>query len=312
MNFTLHQLRVFLRIVQTGSVTKAAESLHLTQPAVSAQLKNLQNQFDIPLTEVVGRRIYITDFGRQIAASAERIVQETEGISFTASSYRGLLTGRLRFSIVSTGKYVMPFYLVDFMNDHPGITLQVDVTNKAKVIRSLEQNAVDFSLVSILPEHLDTDRISLLPNDLYLVGNTDRTFEQKTYSPQILAELPLIYRETGSGTRATMERYLQKLDVPVQKKLELTGNEAVKQAVLAGMGYSIMPLIGLRDELENKTLQIIPVEGLPLTTSWHLIWMKRKQLSPAATFFLEYLQKQKQTITEKRFAWSDRWQPFTR
>jgi DNA-binding transcriptional LysR family regulator len=307
MNFTLHQLRIFLQIVQLGSVTKAAESLHLSQPAVSAQLKNLQNQFDIPLTEVVGRRIHITEFGRRVADSAERIVAETEAISFQANSFRGLLTGRLRFSIVSTGKYVMPFYLVDFMNEHPGINLQVDVTNKAMVIESLEANEVDFSLVSILPERLDTDGVSLLANELFLVGNAGREFPEPTYPAQILAELPLIYREAGSGTRATMERYLQQVDVPVQKKLELASNEAVKQAVLAGMGYSILPLIGLRDELENGTLQIIPVEGLPVTTTWHLIWMNRKQLSPAATYFLEYLEQQKLHITRMHFSWADRW-----
>jgi DNA-binding transcriptional LysR family regulator len=307
MNFTLHQLRVFLRIVQTGSVTKAAESLHLSQPAVSAQLKNLQNQFDIPLTEVVGRRIYITDFGHRVAASAERIVQETENISFSANSFQGLLTGRLSFSVVSTGKYVMPYYLVDFINQHPGITLQMDVTNKTKVVRSLENNEVDFSLVSILPEHLDTKRISLLPNELHLVGNTDRTFGKPSYPPRLLAELPLIYRESGSGTRALMERYLQDLDIPVIKRLELTSNEAVKQAVLAGLGYSIIPLIGLRNELENGTMQVIPVEGLPLTTTWHLIWMRKKQLSPAATYFVEYMEREKQQITHRRFAWSNRY-----
>lgn len=132
MNYTLNQLQIFLKIVQTQSVTKASEELHLTQPAVSIQLRNFQDQFDIALTEVIGRKIYITDFGREIAEAAEQIIHQVYAINYKTMIYKGQLAGRLKISIVSTGKYVMPYFLSRFMQQHSGIELEMDVTNKQK------------------------------------------------------------------------------------------------------------------------------------------------------------------------------------
>ena len=134
MNYTLNQLQIFLKIVQTQSVTKASEELHLTQPAVSIQLKNFQDQFDIALTEVVGRKIYITDFGHEIAEAAENIINQVHAINYKTLAFKGQLTGRLKISVVSTGKYVMPYFLADFMRPNNGIELIMDVTNKNKLI----------------------------------------------------------------------------------------------------------------------------------------------------------------------------------
>ena len=142
MNYTLNQLRVFLKVVQNQSVTKASEELHLTQPAVSIQLKNFQDQFEIPLTEVVGRKIYVTDFGKEIAEAAEQILQQVGTINYKTLAYKGQLFGKLKLSIVSTGKYIMPYFLSDFLKLHPGIELEMDVTNKNKVVKSLQQNQI--------------------------------------------------------------------------------------------------------------------------------------------------------------------------
>ena len=171
MNYTLHQLRIYLKIVQTQSITKAAEELHLTQPAVSIQLKNFQDQFEIPLTEVVGRKLFITEFGQEIAVSAENIINQVNDINYKTMAYKGQLTGRLKLSVVSTGKYVMPYFLTDFMKEHSGVDLVMDVTNKTSVLESLEKNAVDFALVSILPTTLNLEYVDLLKNKLFLVGN---------------------------------------------------------------------------------------------------------------------------------------------
>ena len=159
MNYTINQLRIFLKITQTQSVTKAAEELHLTQPAVSIQLKNLQDQFDIPLTEIIGRKIFITDFGKEIALAAENILNQVYEINYKTLAHKGQLTGRLKISVVSTGKYIMPYFLSDFLNQHQGIELMMDVTNKNKVIESLEKNEVDFSLVSVLPENIQIEKL---------------------------------------------------------------------------------------------------------------------------------------------------------
>jgi len=307
MKYTLNQLQIFLKIVQSQSVTKASEELHLTQPAVSIQLKNFQEQFDIPLTEVVGRKIYITDFGREIAIAAENIINQVHAINYKTLAYKGQLTGRLKIAVVSTGKYVMPFFLADFMQQHAGIELIMDVTNKNKVIESIENNEVDFGLVSILPQTLNIEKLDLLQNKLYLVGSTKTKFDKHDNEKELFKDLPLIFREKGSGTRQTMEGFIEQNNLTVLKKMELTSNEAVKQALLAGLGYSIMPLIGIKNELHNHELQIISIKGLPIITTWSLIWLKGKKHSPVSQSLLAHLKKEKLQIIKDKFSWYEQY-----
>lgn len=303
MNYTLNQLNVFLKVVQLQSVTKASEELHLTQPAVSIQLKNFQDQFEIPLTEVVGRKIYITDFGREIAEAAEAILNQVQAINYKTLAFKGQLAGRLKLSVVSTGKYVMPYFLTSFMRMHQGVELMMDVTNKSKVLESLENNEVDFALVSILPDKLNVESMDLLHNKLYLVGNGDSSIDIGKKGKDILENLPLIFRESGSGTRQAMESFFLQNKLSAQKKMELTSNEAVKQAVLAGLGFSVMPLIGIRNELRNQDLKIISVPGLPIQTTWRLIWLKGKKHSPVSKAYLEYLRVENKRIVDDHFSW---------
>lgn len=301
MNYTLHQLRVFLRVSQTLSITRAAEELHLSQPAVSIQIKNLQEQFEVPIMEVIGRRVFITEFGKEIAEAAGKILEEVEKINNKAAAFKGELTGNLSITAVSTGKYVMPFFLHDFLTVHPKLDLVLDVTNRARVIESLEKNEVDFALVSLLPDHLQVEQIALMDNKLYLVGSSEEFIFQKQH-PDILTKVPLILRESGSGTRKVMERFIKQHNFKVSSRLELTSNEAVKQAVIAGLGYSIMPLIGIRNELSRGDLKIVPVENFPIKSTWKLIWLKNKKLSPAATAYLTYLTENKEKIIQKHFS----------
>ena len=303
MNYTLHQLHFFLKVTQCESITKAAEELHLTQPAVSIQLKNFQDQFEIPLTEIIGRKLYVTDFGKEIALAAEKISNEVHAINYKMRAYQGKLAGRLKISIVSTGKYVMPYFLSDFLKKNPDVELVLEVTNKSKVIKSLENNEVDFSLVSILPETIKVNRIELMPNSLFLVANSEIEFPEKIYNKSILETIPIISREPGSGTRQTMEQFILTNNLKVQKKIELTGNEAIKQAVIAGLGCSIMPLIGIKNDLKNGSLQIIPVQGFPIQSTWNLIWQKNKNLSPVASAYLTYLEEFKNQIIKNKFDW---------
>ncbi|WP_028376574.1 LysR family transcriptional regulator [Leeuwenhoekiella sp. MAR_2009_132] len=303
MNYTLHQLQIFLKVSQIQSITKASQELHLTQPAVSIQLKNFQDQFPIPLTEVVGRKLYITDFGKEIALAAEKILNEVYAINYKTLAFQGELYGRLKISVVSTGKYVMPYFLSDFMNANAGVDLIMDVTNKSRVVESLELNEVDFALVSVLPEKLKVNSIDLMPNKLFFVGSTDLNYTNIKTKKQVFEALPIIYREEGSATRNAMERFIANHNYLVRKKMELTSNEAVKQAVVSGLGCSIMPLIGIKNELKNKDLKIIKVKGLPITTNWNLIWLKTKKLSPAALAYLEFLNANKQDIIDQKFSW---------
>lgn len=305
MNFTLHQLHIFLKISELQSITKAAEILHLTQPAVSIQLKNFQDQFPIPLTEVVGRQIYVTDFGMEIATAAEKILNEVQALNYKTLAYKGQLSGRLKISVVSTGKYVMPYFLSGFMKQNEGVDLIMDVTNKSRVVESLELNAVDFALVSVLPKKLQVNKITLMQNKLYFVASGKLEVRKGLSVKKILEEFPLIYREQGSATRNAMETFISKKKFSVRKKIELTSNEAVKQAVLSGLGCSIMPLIGIKNELKNKELQIIPIKGLPISTSWNLIWLSSKKLSPQANAYLDFLNQEKEILMAEEFGWVD-------
>ena len=306
MNYTLHQLFVFVKVVETASVTKASEELHMTQPAVSIQLKNFQNQFEIPLTEVIGRQLYVTDFGKEIYEIAKRIIEEVNSINYKTEAYKGNLNGKLVLSIVSTGKYVMPYFLSDFLKENQGVDLVMDVTNKTKVIESLQKNEIDFALVSLLPEGMKVNEEVLLTNELFVIGNSTVKNTKKPISKNELKEMPLIFREEGSGTRYVMESYFNKHNIKVRKKMELTSNEAVKQAVIAGLGYSIMPLIGIKNELLNGELKIIPAVGFPIRSKWRMIWLKGKKMTPIADAFIRHIKENKATILSDNFDWIEK------
>jgi len=301
MNYTISQLKIFLKVVKHGSVTKAADELHLTQPAVSIQLKNFQKNFTNPLTEIINKKLFVTDFGKEIALAAENIILELETINYKSIGYNNVLSGKLKISIISTGKYIMPFFLADFLQQHSSIDLELDVTNKAKVVNSLEKNEIDFALVSILPENIQIKKVDLMENKLMLVGNkkTAQILQQQKFN---LDTIPLIYREIGSGTRQTMEQFIQKNKLQAKKKITLTSNEAVKQAIIAGMGVSIMPIIGIKNELASGKLEVIPIKGLPIVTTWSLIWLKEKKLSAIAQAYIDFLKLHKERISEVHFS----------
>ncbi|MEO1714851.1 MAG: LysR substrate-binding domain-containing protein, partial [Bacteroidota bacterium] len=165
----------------------------------------------------------------------------------------------------------------------------------------------DFSLVSVVPEQLKTHQVKLLQNKLFLIGSTRLKFEKKVTGKRIFEEFPLIYREEGSATRNAMEEYIRQHHLPTYKKIELTSNEALKQAVIAGLGYSVMPLIGIKNELKNGDLEIIPFKGLPIITHWNLIWLQAKKLSPIALAFLDYIRTEKERIIQDSFDWYEKY-----
>lgn len=297
MDYTLNQLRIFKKVVEFASITKASRALDLTQPAVSIQLRNLQRQFKFPLYETINKKIYITDYGYEIAQNADIILAEAELLQYKMRSNSNELFGNIKFSIVSTAKYVLPYFIKDFSHLHKAVDFTIDVTNKAGVIESLERNETDFALVSLLPEHINTEHIALLKNELYYVSN------QRNINELDINSQPLIYRESGSATRQLMEDYIRREALAVKKQITLVSNEAVKQSVIAGLGNSILPLIGLKNELKSQELFIKPMPLLPIVTNWNLVWLKGKRLQPAAAALLDYLKENKQEIVVENFDW---------
>ncbi len=303
MNYTFHQIQVFLKVVECESITKAAKALNLTQPAVSIQLGNFQEQFEIPLTEVVGRQLFVTEFGKKIAELGAEIVSQMDLIDYQTRAFKGMMTGHLKIAVVSTGIYVMPYLLNDFLTTHPGIDLQMEVTNKSTVINSITENQMDLGLVSILPDRIKLDEEILLDNPLYLVANKVHPEISSLNTAEIFARYPIIFREPGSATRAIQENYFQHTDVPVKNKIQLTSNEAVKQAVIAGLGLSIMPLIGIRNELKTGDLNLILPVRSELSSRWRLVWLKKKKLSPVSIAYLNFLKDNKDHILQNHFSW---------
>ena len=299
MNYTLHQLRIYLKVTETLSITKTAEKLNLTQPAISIQLKNFQDQFDYPLIEIINKKIQVTGLGKEIAIAAESIINQINNINYKSHNYKNKLAGHLKIAIVSTGKYIMPYFLSDYLKLNNGVDLTMDVTNYSKVINSLLQYEIDFALISHDPDNTKFEKLDLISNELFLIGgkqitspsNEDKTINDSTF----------LFREEGSMTRLVMENFILKNKIKINKKIELTSNEAVKQAVMAGLGLSIMPIIGIRNEIESGLLTIIPKKGLPVQTTWRLIWLKEKRLSPIAESYLNYLAKEKQNIIQNNF-----------
>ncbi|MFM7233781.1 MAG: LysR family transcriptional regulator [Flavobacteriales bacterium] len=301
MNYTLNQLRIFTQVVKSGSISKAAEALDLSQPAVSIQLKNLQQHFDVPLTETIRKRLHITPFGRDIAQAAENLIQEAQGISQKTKAQQGKLSGRLRISAVSTGKYVIPYFLSSFLAKHQDIELNLDVSNNQGVLGHLRENEIDFALVSTAPKNAVLHSEDLMRNELYLAISSEMHIPRSRNQHDLLRKLTLIFREDGSATNRAMNQFLESNDIKVFRKIQLTSNEAVKQAVIAGLGVSILPMIGIRHEIADGRLKIIPMKGLPLKTTWRLVWHREKKHTPVATAFLEHVRNHKAEVLEKWF-----------
>jgi len=301
MNYTLHQLKIFTKVCESQSITKAAEALFLTQPAVSLQLKKFQSAFEIPLVEIIGRKLYVTDFGKQIRSLALEMLEKVDEIELAADEYKGIIRGNIKIASASTGKYVIPYFLSGFIQKYPGINISIDVTNKSKVVENLQENSIDFALVSVIPPHLALESIPLMENELNLVGSAHYPKLPKRMAIDKLGIHTLIFREEGSATRMAMQNFLHKNQINVKRSMEFVSNEAVKQAVRAGLGLSIMPLIGIRSELKMGNLNIIPIKGLPIVTQWNLVYGSGKKLSLVAKTLIDYIGDHKEAIIKEHF-----------
>lgn len=290
MKYTLHQLAIFGEVARHGSMTKAAKHLHMTQPAVSIQLKQLQETIGLPLVEVVGRKLYLTQAGEKLQKVYENVHRELESFDATVSQLKGGLTGTLTISAASTAKYFLPYLLGEFQQRYPGIDISLKVTNRNEVLNHLESNAFDLAVLTQLPKGDQYKSFSFLDNPLMMGAPPDhRLVGKKNIEISELQDEQFIFRESGSGTRMVMEQFLADHSIPSSPIMKLGTNEAVKQAIMAGIGLSMISGLSVRSEQKLGNIKILDIREFPIMTRWHMVYHKDKRLSPVTVNFLEFL-----------------------
>lgn len=291
MHLTLQQLRLFESVVRNHSFTRAAKEIHLTQPAVSIQLKRLEEQVGLPLLENVGKKIFPTAAGKSMFGAATDILNRVAELKGEVESLKGDITGPLHLSVVTTGKYFMPHLLGHFLHLHPGVVPLLNFTNRAQVVERLLNNEDDFVVMGRIPEN-ESRLVSypFLENILGFIAPPDHPLaKRKNLQLEDVIRERFIGREPGSGTRLAFERLLEQHNLEVEPYMELGSSEAIKQAVLGGLGIAVLSLHSLRVEQAAGKLVTLDVEDFPIKRRWYAVHLKGKKLSLAAQSFLDFI-----------------------
>ncbi len=290
MNVSLRQLRVFEAVARLSSYTRAAEELHLSQPAVSMQVRQLEDAVGLALFERVGKSIVLTEAGRETYQYSRSINHSLQEMEEVMEALKGVSRGRLHVAVASTVNYFAPRLLAAFHQRYPGITPKLDVTNRESLVRLLDANTVDIALMGVPPENVEVESEAFLANPLVVIAPPDHPLAGARAIPLTrLAGEIFVMREPGSGTRQAMERFFKESGMAIRHGMQMTRNEAVKQAVRSGLGLSVVSLHTIELELETRRLVVLDVQGFPLDRQWYLVYRSGKRLSPAAGAFRDFV-----------------------
>jgi DNA-binding transcriptional LysR family regulator len=293
MNITFRQLRLFMALAETGSVSAAARMVHVTQPTASMGLKEISDAIGVPLYEVVARKVHLTQMGHELAKTARAISSEWDAFEQHVDGVKGLTRGKLKVAVVSTAKYFIPRILGTFCAKYPQIDISLEILNRDGVVKRLEENLDDLYIMSQPPLHMDIEDEVFMPNPLLLVAPKDHAFaKQKNIDISSLKNEQFIFREKGSGTRMAMDTHFKRLKYKPNVRLELGSNEAIKQAVIGGLGIAVLSKYSLGDKSDQDEVAILKCKEFPIKSSWHLVSPKGKKLSPIATIFKKHLSQQ--------------------
>lgn len=299
-NATIRQLKVFESVARNLSFTRASEELHTTQPTVSIQLKQLTDIIGQPLLEQIGKRIFLTDVGRELLKVCREIFDSLSRFEMLMSDMKGVKAGRLHLGIISTSKYFVPRLLGLFCQRYPGIDVSLKVDNRERLLQRMTDNQDDLYVLGQPPEHMDVELKPFLENPMVvLAARTHPLAGVKDIPPQRLIEESFLMREPGSGTRLATEKFFRERGLKVKVRMELGSNEAIKQAVAGGLGIAVLSAHTLALERSADELVILDVEGFPIRRHWYLAYSKDKQLSVVAKVFLEFLQEESKLLSEK-------------
>lgn len=291
MRLTFHQLRLLLAVSREGSVSRAAQRLHLTQPTLSTQLRQLAEQVGLPLFERVGRKLHLTAAGHAVLDTAQRVEQELESLDETLAELRGDVVGRLRLAVVSTAETFIPRLLGDFRRERPAVEVSLVVLNRDAVIRRLTDNLDDLYIMSRPPQAPPVVATPFLSNPLVVVAAAEHPLAGRdTLAIEALAAEEFVLREPGSGTRQAAEQFFAAHGLALRPRLELGSNEAVKQAVAGGLGLSLLSAHALAHAVDEG-IAVLRVQGTPLPTQWQVVYPAGKRLTPLAGAFLDFLRE---------------------
>ncbi|MBK1988058.1 LysR family transcriptional regulator [Sphaerospermopsis aphanizomenoides BCCUSP55] len=298
---TLHQLKVFEAAARHGSFTRAAEELFLTQPTVSMQIKQLTKSVGLPLFEQVGKRLFLTEAGRELFATCRQIFETIAQFEMTVADLKGLKQGQLRLAVITTAKYIIPRLLGPFCQLYPGIDISLQVTNHEGILERMIANLDDLYIMSQVPDHVDVNFEPFLENPLVVFAPVGHPLAQEKNIPiERLAEEPFIMREPGSGTRRAVQSLFDEHGVKVKVKLELGSNEAIKQAIAGGLGISILSRHTLLTDAHE--FSILDVQHFPIKRIWYIAHPAGKQLSIVARTYYQYLLDAAKKIVEESIA----------
>lgn len=290
MNITFRQLRLFLALAETGSVSGAARAVHVTQPTASMQLKDMSDAVGLPLYEVVAKKVYLTDIGQELAKTARAIAQSWDAFEQEADGARGLTRGKLRVAVVSTAQYFMPRLLGSFCARHPAIDVSLEVLNRDGVVQRLRENMDDLYIMSMPPADMDLSDDIFMTNPIVVVGSADDALASRSSVPlDALRSRRFILRERGSGTRMAADQHFRSHRFRPDIRLELGSNEAIKEAVAGGLGIAVLSRHALHGLDGEHGVSVIDVDGFPVLSNWHIVHPGGKKLSPLARAFKAHL-----------------------
>jgi DNA-binding transcriptional LysR family regulator len=290
MNITFRQLNAFQRVAKLKSYTKASKELHLTQPAVSSQIKKLEEQVGLPLLEIIGKNIFVTDAGKDILECSEQISNVLENTITKIDALKGKTRGKVKLSVATTASYFVINMLSEFTKNHPEISISLDVTNRSNLLKQLDHNETDLVVMGEPPSNPNLESVAFKKNPLVMVANKHHPLvNKKNIAVKKLAKESFVSREQGSGTRAAIERKFNELGVPFTASMETSSNGAIKQAVISGLGLGIASLHTLDLEIESKKLFILDVDEFPIIRYWYMVQKKGKTLSPVTKAFQDYI-----------------------
>ncbi|MFY9315514.1 MAG: LysR substrate-binding domain-containing protein [Burkholderiales bacterium] len=287
---SLRRLHVFEAVARLQSFSRAAAELHLTQPAVSMQVRQLEHEVGMPLYEQMGRRLDITPAGRAIAACSRDLALRLRETQETLAQMTGAGGGEISISAVSTAKYHVPMLLAEFRRKYPQVRVRLSVSNREQVVRDLTENSVDLAIMGTPPRGLDTIAVPFARHPIAIIAAPDHPLARGKRLPLArLAGETFLIRERGSGTRSAMERVFRERRFHPRETIEMSSNETIKQAVMAGMGVSFLSLHTVGLEVAARRLAVLDVAGTPVMRNWYVIHRERKRLSPVAEAFKTFL-----------------------